>query len=81
MTVFGTYTTGDVTTQAIRDQATFFLRFFVPQIIFYGLSAIFTGLLNSHRHFTVPAFAPILNNVTVILTVVIFFFLPGPRTN
>lgn len=81
MTVFGTYSTGDVTTQVIRDQATFFLRFFVPQIIFYGLSAIFTGLLNSHRHFTVPAFAPILNNVTVILTVVVFFFLPGPRTN
>jgi len=81
MTAFGTYTAGDVTTQVIRDQATFFLRFFVPQIIFYGLSAILTGLLNSHRHFTVPAFAPILNNVFVIITVVVFYFLPGPRTD
>lgn len=81
MTAFGSYTSGSVTTEVVRDQATFFLRFFVPQIIFYGLSAVFTGLLNSHRHFTVPAFAPIFNNLTVIATVVIFYFLPGPRDN
>jgi putative peptidoglycan lipid II flippase len=81
MTAFGSYSTESITTQAVRDQAAFFLRFFVPQIIFYGLSAIFTGLLNSHRHFTVPAFAPILNNVVVIGTVIIFHFLPGPRDN
>jgi len=81
MTLFGSYSSGDVTTQVVRDQATFLLRFFVPQIIFYGLSAIFGGLLNSHRHFTAPAFAPIVNNVVVIGTVVVFHFLPGPRDN
>ncbi|MDY6794734.1 MAG: murein biosynthesis integral membrane protein MurJ [Actinomycetota bacterium] len=81
MTVFGSYSAGNVTTQVVRDQATFFLRFFVPQIIFYGLSAIFTGVLNSHRHFAVPAFAPITNNLFVIATVVVFYFLPGPRDN
>jgi putative peptidoglycan lipid II flippase len=81
MTLFGSYSAGDVTTQVVRDQATFLLRFFVPQIIFYGLSAIFGGLLNSHRHFKAPAFAPIANNLVVIVTVVIFYFLPGPRDN
>ncbi len=79
MTVFGSY--GGANTAAVRDQATFFLRFFVPQIIFYGLSGIFGGLLNAHRHFTAPAFAPIANNLVVIGTVVIFYFLPGPRTD
>ncbi len=79
MTAFGSYSYGDVTTQVIRDQASFFLRFFMPQIIFYGLSAIFTGLLNSHKHFTVPAFAPAVNNLAVVATVIIFHFLPGPR--
>jgi putative peptidoglycan lipid II flippase len=81
MTLFGSYSAGDVSTQVVRDQAAFFLRFFMPQIIFYGLSAIFAGLLNSHRHFAAPAFAPIVNNLMVIGTVVVFNFLPGPRDN
>ena len=79
MTVFGTYSTQEVTADVVRAEAAFFLRFFLPQIIFYGLSAIFGGLLNSYRHFTVPAFAPIANNVVVILTVVLFRLLPGAR--
>jgi len=81
MTAFGSYSAGDVTTQVVRDQASFFLRFFMPQIIFYGLSAILGGLLNSHRHFTAPAFAPIANNLVVIGTVIVFYLLPGPRDN
>ena len=48
--------------------ATFFLRFFAPQIAFYGAAAIAGGLLNAHDRFAVPMFAPILNNVVVILT-------------
>ncbi len=81
MTVFGSYSASGVSTEAVRSQASFFLCFFMPQIIFYGLSAIFSGLLNSHRHFTVPAFAPVLNNLTVIATVVVFALLPGARDN
>ncbi|MEJ5185919.1 MAG: murein biosynthesis integral membrane protein MurJ [Candidatus Geothermincolales bacterium] len=79
MTVFGTYTTHEVSAEAVRAEASFFLRFFLPQIIFYGLSAIFGGLLNSYRHFTVPAFAPIANNIVVILTVIVFRLIPGAR--
>ena len=41
------------------------LRLFVPQILFYGLIALGTAILNARRRFAAPAFAPILNNVVV----------------
>ena len=52
--------------------ASFFLKWFMPQIVFYGLGAVATGLLNAHRRFAVPMFAPILNNLMVTTTFVIF---------
>jgi putative peptidoglycan lipid II flippase len=52
--------------------ATFFLRLFAPQIALYGFTAIADGLLNAHGRFALPAFAPILNNVVVIATFLIF---------
>jgi len=52
--------------------ATFFLRFFAPQIVFYGLAAIAGGLLNAHDRFAVPMFAPILNNLVAIATFMAF---------
>ncbi|MFN2544381.1 MAG: murein biosynthesis integral membrane protein MurJ [Actinomycetota bacterium] len=55
-----------------RELATFFLRWFMPQIVFYGLGAVVTGLLNAHRRFAVPMFAPILNNLIVIATMILF---------
>jgi len=62
--------------------ATFFLRFFAPQIAFYGIAAIAGGLLNAHDRFAVPMFAPILNNVVVIGTFLIFAALVhGTPTN
>jgi putative peptidoglycan lipid II flippase len=48
--------------------AVFFFRFFAIQIVFYGAAAIFTGVLNSHRHFVAPAAGPIFNNLVVIAT-------------
>ncbi len=47
--------------------AVYFFRFFAVQIIFYGLMAITTGVLNSYRHFFAPAIAPVLNNIVVII--------------
>ena len=41
------------------------LRLFVPQILFYGLTALATALLNARRSFAAPAFAPVLNNIVV----------------
>jgi putative peptidoglycan lipid II flippase len=75
------YTTGVPESQqpAVEDLATFFLRWFMPQIVFYGLGAVATGLLNAHRRFGPPMFAPILNNLIVIATFLVFAnVLPGP---
>ena len=55
-----------------RDLATFLLRFFALQIALYGFSAIAGGLLNAYDRFAVPMFAPILNNVVVIATFIVF---------
>jgi putative peptidoglycan lipid II flippase len=61
-----------------RELATFFLRWFMPQIVFYGVGAVATGLLNAHRRFAAPMFAPILNNLLVIATMILFAAMPGP---
>ncbi len=57
-----------------------FFRVFAFQILFYALAAIFSGVLNSHRRFTMPMAAPILNNIIVIATV-IGLYLPLGKTN
>lgn len=66
--------------EATSALASFFLVWFMPQIVFYGVGAVATGLLNAHRRFAVPMFAPVLNNVLVIATFVLFAALPGPAT-
>jgi putative peptidoglycan lipid II flippase len=67
--------------EAERALASFFLKWFMPQIVFYGLGAgVATGLLNAHRRFAAPMFAPIVNNVVAIATFFTFAALPGPGT-
>lgn len=56
-----------------RDVATALLRWFMPQMFFYGLTALFTALLNARRRFAAPAFAPVLNNLVVMA---VLFALP-----
>jgi putative peptidoglycan lipid II flippase len=64
---------------AERALASFFLKWFMPQIVFYGLGAgVATGLLNAHRRFGLPMFAPILNNLIVTATFFVFAAMPGP---
>lgn len=63
---------------AVRELATFFLRWFMPQIVFYGLGAVATSVINGHRRFAAPMFAPILNNLIVIGTFAAFALMPGP---
>lgn len=42
------------------------LRVMLPGVVFSGLSALFVALLNSHKRFAWPAFAPLMLNVGVI---------------
>jgi putative peptidoglycan lipid II flippase len=53
------------------------LAMFMPQIVFYGVGSVMTGLLNAHRRFGVPMFAPILNNLVVIAVGLTFHALVG----
>ena len=47
-------------------------RLFLPQILFYGLTALATALLNARRRFAAPAMAPVLNNIVVCVALVLF---------
>ncbi len=49
-----------------RDEAVQLARLFLPQILFYGLTALGAAMLNSRRRFAAPAWAPVLNNLVVI---------------
>jgi len=53
------------------------LLLFGPQILFYGLGTVMTGLLNANRRFGVPMFAPVLNNLVVIATGVAYYVVTG----
>jgi putative peptidoglycan lipid II flippase len=58
----------------------YFLRWFMPQIVFYGIGAVATGLLNAERRFAAPMFAPILNNLVVIAALGVYAVLLGSGT-
>ncbi|HEX2030653.1 MAG TPA: murein biosynthesis integral membrane protein MurJ, partial [Actinomycetota bacterium] len=62
----------------VQALATFLLRFFMPQILLYGMGSVATSLLNAHRRFAVPMFAPVLNNIVVIASMLLFASLPTP---
>jgi putative peptidoglycan lipid II flippase len=51
---------------AQRELGTDLLRWFMPQMLFYGITALATAMLNARRRFAAAAFAPVLNNVVVI---------------
>ena len=57
--------------------ATAFARFFLPQMFFYGVGATISAILNARGHFAAPMWAPILNNLVVIATLVAFIFTTG----
>ncbi len=62
---------------AERAVATDLLRWFVPQIFFYGVIGLATALLNVRQRFGAPAWVPVANNV-VAIAVLIWFHLVDP---
>ena len=57
--------------------AVFFFRVFAVQMLFYGVTTIATGVLQAHRRFFLPTFAPVLNNLIIIGSFAAYFFLQG----
>lgn len=60
--------------------ATLFARLLLPEIVFYGVGAMLGAVLNTRGSFGPPAWAPVLNNVVVIVTAGVFFIMPGPKS-
>jgi putative peptidoglycan lipid II flippase len=48
-------------------------RIIFPYIFFMGLFALSMGILNSRRHFFAPAIAPIFLNISIIVSVFLFY--------
>lgn len=51
-----------------RWLGTAFARIFLIQIFFYGLSALWGAMLNAKKRFFAPAWAPILSNIAIIVS-------------
>jgi putative peptidoglycan lipid II flippase len=60
---------------AERELAVVFARFFLPQVLFYGAGAVMGAVLNTRGRFGPPMWAPVLNNVVVIATGLLFLVL------
>ena len=63
--------------QEATSLAVLLFRAFALQILFYGIGALATGVLNSHRRFFLPTFAPVLNNLIVIASFGAYALLAG----
>jgi putative peptidoglycan lipid II flippase len=66
--------------------ATTFARYFLPQVLFYGVGAVFGAILNTRGSFAAPMWAPVLNNVVVIASGAVFLVItssprPGSLTH
>lgn len=67
-----TFTVGE--TDEVVALSVAFFRIFAFQIVFYGISGIVTAVLNANRVYFLPAVAPALNNVLVIVS--FFAYIP-----
>ncbi|MFT4042459.1 MAG: murein biosynthesis integral membrane protein MurJ [Gordonia sp. (in: high G+C Gram-positive bacteria)] len=52
----------------------------LPEILFYGLSALFMAILNMRGFFKPGAWAPVLNNLVQIATLTLYAVMPGQIT-
>nr|WP_245569700.1 murein biosynthesis integral membrane protein MurJ [Gordonia shandongensis] len=52
----------------------------LPEVLFYGLTALFIAILNMKGLFKPGAWAPVMNNIVQITTLVLFYLTPGEIT-
>ncbi|WP_245949967.1 murein biosynthesis integral membrane protein MurJ [Saccharothrix carnea] len=63
--------------EAEPELVTAFAYLVLPGIVFYGLSALISAILNTRHVFGLPTWAPVLNNVVVIVTLGVYWLMPG----
>ena len=56
---------------------TAFAYLLLPQVVFYGLTSVFMAILNNRNIFGPPAWAPVVNNVVAIATLLLYLVVPG----
>lgn len=66
------------TRQAQSDLGAVLLLFVLPQLVFYGVGAVASGLLQADHRFAATSAAPALNNLVVIATMVAFAAVHDP---
>ncbi len=71
------YLGGDGNGNANPELATAFALLLLPEIVFFGLGALFGAILNSRGVFRPYAWAPVANNLVVIAVVAIYALTPG----
>lgn len=59
---------------ALTTALTFML---LPAILFYGMTALLTAILNTHQVFRPGAWAPVLNNIVVLVVLALYVITPG----
>ena len=65
------------TGSASPELATAFAYLLLPEILFYGLFAILSAILQAKHVFGPPAWAPVMNNLIVMATIGVYALLPG----
>ena len=65
------------TGEANPELATAFAYLLLPEIVFYGLFALLSAILQAKQVFGPPAWAPVANNLIVMLTIGVFAIVPG----
>jgi len=68
-------------TGAQRTLAITFARYFLPQIFFYGMSAVIGAILNTRGRFAAPMWTPVLNNIVLIVTGSLFIAVTHRHTS
>ncbi|HEX7290513.1 MAG TPA: murein biosynthesis integral membrane protein MurJ [Conexibacter sp.] len=62
--------TGDQFTSALDDLTIGLSRVLFPIVLLLGINGLVVGILNSYEHFTIPALAPLVWNVVIVVVLV-----------
>ena len=61
---------GEQFTQDLVDLTVGLSRVLFPIVVLLGLNGLLAGVLNAHHHFTIPAIAPLVWNIVIIVALV-----------
>ncbi len=65
------------TPQVNEALTTAFAYLLLPQVLAYGLTSVFMAILNTRNKFGATAWAPVVNNLVAITTLLVYLIVPG----